>query len=208
MRLRRFLMTEPTVDLSGGRDETPHPTQCDTGTGASSACLEEGPAQILLHRFVGHPEGPPDAYRLQLAGVHQPVDGHLGYPHPGGNFGDRQEPDIGVTAWAGRTNIGWSHFAHRTLSHDALYGFPTADLAHVRSVRVVPVELAGEQVAKTCSNRPMAASAVSVAISCQGVESMLGKHCAARRRYRPVHRIRRIVSPPPVGVQRVPPVAE
>src|SRR5664279_4419486 len=110
IRLRRFLMTEPTrhTFLSAipttlppadrRRRSTPAYTQtCGRPrgnrkwSGRCSAGLEEGLAEELLDRIFGDSEGTTNAYGFEFSRVHQPVDRHLRDAHLGRHFCNSQE---------------------------------------------------------------------------------------------------------------------
>src|SRR5215469_2089706 len=61
---------------------------------AASARSDERIFEILVDRLFWDAEGPPDPYRLQLPGVDQPVDRHLGHAHDRGDFRYGQEPNV------------------------------------------------------------------------------------------------------------------
>src|SRR5580704_3835971 len=124
MRLRRFLMTEPTspplLCVTGygharahARRRTPGHTPTSQVTPASgvpvigppsrpqapdvsrgSAGCYEGIPQVLVDRLLRHPEGAANPDRLQLTRVNKAVDGHLGHAHDRGDLSLGQEPDL------------------------------------------------------------------------------------------------------------------
>src|SRR4051794_11719554 len=109
MRLRRFLMTEPTrkpftcwstrgsargtepAYRPAGRQQNPGrtPVTARPGVAAPSAGRSAGRssgavealAEVLVDVVLGPPEGATDADSGELAVVHEPVDGHLRDPH-------------------------------------------------------------------------------------------------------------------------------
>src|SRR6478672_10603043 len=114
MRLRRFLMTEPTnqtfpCDRRSSAGPA-HPTcrvraawnrvgPVDLRRGrALSAGVVEALAQVLVDVVLADPEGAADADGGQLTAVHEPVDGHLRDAHPGRDLGDGQELRLGHVA--------------------------------------------------------------------------------------------------------------
>jgi hypothetical protein len=80
MRLRRFLMTEPTVHLSGNgtrlRDRLSLPglarTLADRSTG-----LKVRLAQVVVDRVLWDAERAPHANGGQISAMYEPIDGHL-----------------------------------------------------------------------------------------------------------------------------------
>src|ERR671916_1128443 len=114
IRLRRFLITEPILGLLAGWGCTRKrrtASAADVGgcsdysgwdrrhaPGQVLAGIEVGVLKVSVHRHLRNPEGTPDAHRRQLAGVHQPVNRHLGYAHHRGHLGDREELHL---AWHG-----------------------------------------------------------------------------------------------------------
>jgi hypothetical protein len=125
IRLRRFLMTEPTFHLSRtgrtaragmtaqGYSErgTRRAASCsgEPDTRRSSAGLEVRPPEIFVDRRLGNTEGPPDPSCRKLAGVNQPVDRHIRNSHGGSHLGDRQELDIGDRLISGPVRGHLSH---------------------------------------------------------------------------------------------------
>ena len=160
IRLRRFLMTEPTFHLSrtghtacagmtaqGYSDSrTRCPASCSDrpDTRKSSAGLEVGPPEIFIHSRLGNAEGPPDPSCRKLAGMNQPVDRHIRNSHGGSHLGDRQELDIGDRLISGPVS---GHLAP-TFRPVAYSGFPTGALSHRLGVSVVPSVACGEEVAE------------------------------------------------------------
>ena len=61
---------------------------------------DEGRPQVLVDRLLGDPERTTDPYGFQLAGVNQPIDGHLRYPHDRGYFGDGKESNVAKGSFA------------------------------------------------------------------------------------------------------------
>ena len=127
MRLRRFLMTEPTDDLSswparrratmlngcGGPRAAAPPTGAAYRPGADAASraqnlpgLNIGPLQEGVDRLLRDPESVPQAHRLQLAGMDQPVHAHLRDSHDLGDLRHGQQ----VQTRADRHGlVHWSH---------------------------------------------------------------------------------------------------
>src|SRR3954471_15541087 len=64
MRLRRFLMTEPTR-APQRTDRLGQATRAGSRVTESSAGLDEAVLEVLVDRLLGHPEGPADADRGQ-----------------------------------------------------------------------------------------------------------------------------------------------
>src|SRR6516165_7386470 len=65
----------------------------------SRACLssrgaDEGSSQVLIDCLLGDPERTSNADRLQFAGVHQAIHGHLRHAHDQGHFGNREESNV------------------------------------------------------------------------------------------------------------------
>ena len=120
MRLRRFLMTEPTEtslsqwlgvvgdghpgtgtenaldQFSKGR--TTRSARLDRrraeGIDATSADVGDGTLQCVCDRGLGYAVAASESDRRKLTGVNQPVDGHLGHAHELCDLGDRQESDF------------------------------------------------------------------------------------------------------------------
>src|SRR3954454_8080846 len=95
IRLRRFLMTEPTNTSSDRHLRDPGPAGSTptayrhAGRGAESSCSArdrrsaggvEALPEVLVHVVFGDSEGPADPHRGQLATVDEAVDRHLGHP--------------------------------------------------------------------------------------------------------------------------------
>ena len=59
----------------------------------SAGAYERGP-QVLIDRLFRHPERTTDPYGFQFARVHQPIHGHLRYPHDRCYFGDGKESHV------------------------------------------------------------------------------------------------------------------
>src|SRR5665811_1050077 len=113
-RLRRFLMTEPTGDLSSCTScalcnvcDGDDPRQTGSASRARlpvsralqkirSAGLEVRLPQVGVDGGVRHPETAPEPYSLELARVDQPVHAHLGDPQQRGNFGHSEQVQPGA----------------------------------------------------------------------------------------------------------------
>src|SRR5215831_6478490 len=59
-----------------------------------SAGTDEGGPQVLVDRCFRNPEGASDPDRLQFAGVHQAIHGHLRHAHDQGHFGNGEKSDV------------------------------------------------------------------------------------------------------------------
>src|SRR6478735_2351433 len=136
MRLRRFLMTEPTFDLSvsardgrghpvrraqpNGRDraqpnrrQRSQPVACRTvgrvACRGPSAGVEEAALEVLVDVVLAHAKGPSDAHSRDLTVVDEAVHSHLGDAHHRSNFCDGQELHLGDVSWPVRGH-GAPHF--------------------------------------------------------------------------------------------------
>src|SRR6056297_3567338 len=112
IRLRRFLTTEPmyclySLDVRPMSVLPPRLSRRSavkpTGGGKVVLCrLDVGVAEIVVDSLLRHPEGTPNANRGEIAVVHQPVDGHLGYAHHSGHLGDGEELHVTQRTVGGR----------------------------------------------------------------------------------------------------------
>src|SRR3954469_1197077 len=80
MRLRRFLMTEPTR-APQRTDRLGQATRVGRWATKSSAGLDEAVLEVFVDGLLRHPEGPTDPHSGQRPTVDQPVDRHLGHAH-------------------------------------------------------------------------------------------------------------------------------
>lgn len=116
MRLRRFLMTEPTeTSLSQwlgvvgdghpgtGTEKMPRISLANSEALAARAYGTERRAsadvgyrslQSIGHRGFRNPETATEANGWQLPSVHHSIDGHLRHAHQFGDLSHRKEPDI------------------------------------------------------------------------------------------------------------------
>src|SRR6516225_3886998 len=68
---------------------TPLTRACTSSRGA-----DEGSSQVLIYCLLGDPERTSNTDRLQFAGGHQAIHGHLRHAHDQGHFGNREEPYV------------------------------------------------------------------------------------------------------------------
>src|SRR4051812_45304010 len=103
MRLRRFLMTEPTGkpfnallrSPVGPRDRPSLSGAVARGRIGPSAGAVEALAQVLVDVLLEDAERPADPHGRELAVVDQAVHGHLGDPHHRGHLGNGEELRVG-----------------------------------------------------------------------------------------------------------------
>src|SRR5215470_8863623 len=124
IRLRRFLMTEPTGPHSAGgmpprarlrsipRSAYRAALTCPDGgepppggrtairSRTPSGGVDVGVPQVVVHGLLRHPERAAHPDRRELAGVHQPVHRHLGHAHHRGDLGHREEAHIELSRHA------------------------------------------------------------------------------------------------------------
>ena len=92
-------------------------------------------AEILVHSTLGHTERAPDPYCIQLAGMHEPVHGHLRDSHQRRHLSDGEKPDVG--------QIGRSCYCHTTHLTRARIGcrLPLRHGGHARALSRVTVQV-------------------------------------------------------------------
>ncbi len=109
---------------------------------ADSASVEEALLEVLVDVALNDPEGATNAHCGELTAVQQTVDRHLGNPHGGGNFGDREELRF--------REITVRHCAPLSVRHAP--GFPTDD-PRPAQVRIGSRVTHGEGVTQNLSDR-------------------------------------------------------